>query len=324
MSFDPQLLRVFAAVARAGSVTAGAAALHRSQPAVSASLQRLEEAFGEPLLERGPRGVRLTPWGARLLPHAEALERLLAGVAELAREAAALASGTLRLAASTTIATYWLPPLLADFHARHPALRLAVRTRNSREAIAELTAGDVDVALVEGPAASWGHLAPAAVVATPVHRDELVVVVRPEHPFARRDRLAATDLDGVAWVGRERGSGSREVVERVLTDAGVRPDVRIELSEPEAMKRAVRAGWGAAFLSRIAVADEVAAGELVVVPCSHPGLQRDFTLLHPPDALVGRAARAFTAAALVWDEGRTRAAALGAAAGGGAVGSPDP
>ena len=317
MAIDPYLLRAFAAVVRAGSVTAGARALHRSQPAVSAAVRRLELAFGEPLLERGPRGVRLTPWGARLLPHAEALERLLAGVDELAREAAALAAGTLRLAASTTIATYWLPPLLADFHARHPALRLAVRTRNSREAIAELTTGEVDVALVEGPASSWGHLAPAAVAATPIHRDELVVVVRPEHPFAARQRLLAADLDGVPWVGRERGSGSREVVERVLADAGVRPDVRIELSEPEAMKRAVRAGWGAAFLSRIAVADEVAAGELVVVPCAHPGLKRDFTLLHPPDALAGRAARAFTAAALAWDE-------RGAAAAAPAVRSPQP
>jgi DNA-binding transcriptional LysR family regulator len=314
VALDPHLLRVFAAVARAGSVTAGAAALHRSQPAVSAALQRLEGAFGEPLLERGPRGVRPTPWGARLLPHAEALERLLAGVEELAREAAALSSGALRLAASTTIATYWLPPLLADFHALHPGLRLAVRTRNSREAIAELTAGEVDLALVEGPAASWGHLGPAAVVAAPIHRDELVVVVRPEHPFAGRARLLPADLDGVPWVGRERGSGSREVVERVLADAGVRPDVRIEMSEPEAMKRAVRAGWGAAFLSRIAVAEEVAAGELVVVPCAHAGLQRDFTLLHPPAALAGRAARAFIAAALAWDDRAAAGAGVGSGA----------
>lgn len=292
---DPHLLRTFLAVVRAGSVSGGARTLHRSQPSVSAALQRLEAGCGERLLERGARGVRLTPMGERLRPHAEALERVLAGVADLVRDVATLEVGVLRLAASTTIALYWLPAHLATYHAAHPHVRVVVRTRNSRDAVAELAAGDVDVALVEAPAEAWAGLAADLFVATPVHRDELVLVVPPTHPWAGRTRLEVVDLTDVACVGREPGSGTRDVLERVWTLAGVRPDVRVELSEPEAMKRAVGAGLGVAMLSRIAVADEVADGRLVAIPVDHPGLWRDFTLLHPPDELAGRAAAAFVA-----------------------------
>ncbi len=303
-AIDPLLLRTFLAVVRAGSITAAAVQLHRSQPAVTAALQRLEGAFGEPLFDRGARGVRLTHLGHRLRPHAEALEWVLSGVNELARETSSLGGGVLRIAASTTIALYWLPPLLGDFHRRHPALRVAVRTRNSREAMADLAAGDVDLALVEGPAGSWAHLPGELLQATPVHSDELVVIAPAGHPWARRAKLRPHDLHGVAFVGREAGSGTRDIVDRVLGEAGVVPDVRLELSEPEAMKLAVAAGMGVAVMSRIAVEEEVAAGRLAALPCDHDGLRRDFTLLHPPPELASQAARAFVADALGWDERR--------------------
>lgn len=301
-AIDPALLRTFLAVARAGSITAAAARLHRSQPAVTAALQRLESTFGEPLFERRARGVRLTHLGSRLRPHAEALERVLAGVAELARETGSLGGGALRIAASTTIALYWLPPLLGDFHRRHPGLRVAVRTRNSREAMADLAAGDVDLALVEGPGGSWAHLPSALLQAAAVHRDELVVVVPAEHPWARRRVLQPKELHGTPFVGRESGSGTREILDRVLAEVGAIPDVRLELSEPEAMKLAVAAGTGLAVMSRIAVEAEVAAGRLAAVSCAHEGLRRDFTLLHPPPELASQAARAFAEAALDWAE----------------------
>lgn len=303
-AIDPVLLRTFLAVARAGSITTAAVRLHRSQPAVTAALQRLEGAFGEPLFDRGARGVRLTHLGSRLRPHAEALERVLAGVNELANETSSLRGGALRIAASTTIALYWLPPLLGDFHRRHPGLRVAVRTRNSDEAMRSLAAGDVDLALVEGPDGSWAHLPSELLLATPVHRDELVVIAKAGHPLAERGPLRPEDLHGVAFVGREAGSGTREIVDRVLGEAGAKPDVRVELSEPEAMKLAVAAGMGVAMMSRIAVEEEVAAGRLVALPCDHRGLRRDFTLLHPPAELASQAARAFAAAAEDWDRRR--------------------
>jgi DNA-binding transcriptional LysR family regulator len=297
VAMDPALLRTFLAVARAGSVSAAAAGLHRSQPAVSAQVRKLEQAVGEPLFVRGARGVRLTELGERLQPHAEALERVLVGVAALVEEARALGVGRLGIAASTTIALYWLPARLVDYQRTHPGVRVRVMTRNSREAVAALAAGEVDVALVEGLSDAWGSLPPGVYHARAVHHDEIVVVVPPGHRLAGRDALDVADLDGIDVVWREVGSGTRDVVQGVLDEAGVRPRVRLELTEPEAMKRAVRSGIGAAFLSRIAVADEVAAGTLVAVPCAHPGLRRDFTLLAPGAERASRATRAFAAIA---------------------------
>lgn len=291
------LLRTFLTVARAGSISAAARGLHRSQPAVTTAVQRLEERFGEPLFERGSRGVRLTGLGQRLLPHAAALQRVLAGVEELAREAKRVEGGRLRIAASTTIALYWLPPRLVTFNAAHTSVRIVVHTRNSQEALVELTSGDADLALVEAPSSSWAQLPSDLLSATTVHHDELVVIVDPSHPLAHRVRLQPADLDRLPFVGRERGSGTRDVLEQALRDAHAVPDVRIELGEPEAIKRAVASGLGAAVLSRVAVEEEVHRGSLVALPVDHPGFTRHFTLLHPTRELSSRAAWAFRSVA---------------------------
>ncbi len=290
---EPHLLRVFLVVARGGSISEAARRLHRSQPAVTAAVKRLEAHFGEPLFGRGGKGVRLTDLGARLLPHAEALERVLDGVNQLAAEASGLEGARLRIAASTTIALYWLPTRLARFCSDNPSATLVVHTRNSREAVEELTAGEVDLALVEAPAASWAGLPSGLLVATPVHADELVLVVDPRHALACADHVVPEELDGLAFVGREAGSGTRAVLEQALATVGASPAVRLELGEPEAIKRAVRAGLGAAVLSRVAVAQEVERGELVALSIAHPGFRRQFTLLHPPEALASHACWTF-------------------------------
>lgn len=298
MAVDPVLLRTFLAVARAGSVSGAAAAVHRSQPAVSAQVRRLEDGLGDRLFRRHPRGVRLTPLGERLLPYAEALERVVVGVGELAADVRGLSTGALDVAASTTIALYWLPERIAAFGHAHPAVAMRVRTRNSREAVDALAAGDVDLALVEGTADAWATLPADVYVARPVFEDTIVVVAPPGHPLADRRRVDPADLDGLDAVGREAGSGTREVVDRALAAAGVRLRVRLEVTEPEAMKRAVRAGMGIALMSAVAVRAEAAAGTIAAIPCSVPGLGRAFTLLTPADALASRPARAFAATVL--------------------------
>jgi len=295
-SLEPQLLRTFLAVAASGSITRAAAALHRTQPAVTAAVKRLEEGFGEPLFTRSSRGVGLTQLGARLLPHAEALQRVMDGVQQLTREARGLQGARLRVAASTTIALYWLPPLLARFCADHPSTDLVVHTRNSRDATAELRGGEVDLALVEAPTSAWTGLPPHLIAATPVHDDRLVLVVRPDHPLARRAAVRSTDLAGLAFIGREVGSGTRDVIEEALRGSGIALSVRHELGEPEAIKLAVRSGLGVTILSEVAVRAEVERGELTAVPIAHPGFSRQFTLLHPPEGLASHAAWAFTLA----------------------------
>ena len=178
----------------------------------------------------------------------------------------------------------------ATMKERH--LRVAI-VRQNDQLMRELRGGEVDLALVEAPAAAWAGLPPGLVAATPVHDDSLVLVVGPDHPLARRAAVAATDLAGLPFVGREAGSGTRDVIEEALRAAGVTLEVRHELGEPEAIKLAVRSGLGVTILSSVAVRAEVERGELAAVPIDHPGFARRFTLLHPPEGLASHAAWAF-------------------------------
>ncbi|MEX2502904.1 MAG: LysR family transcriptional regulator [Trueperaceae bacterium] len=293
MPLDPNLLRSFLAVAREGSVTAGARVLHRSQPAVTAQIHALEQAVGAPLFVRGPRGVRLTELGLRLRPRAEAVERVLASIDALADDDRALRDARLAIAASTTIAHYWLPQRLGAFHARWPGVRSRVRSVNTHDAVEALAGGRVDLALVEGTQESWQRLSPDVHRAVALQDDEIVAIIAPRHPLAQRKRLRGEDLHGVDLVWRERGSGTRDVVQAWLDRVGARPRVRLELDEPEALKRAVRAGIGLGFLSRSAVHDELARGELRAVPLGAGGVRRAFTLLAPGPEFASHAARAF-------------------------------
>ncbi|MFC6664735.1 LysR family transcriptional regulator [Deinococcus radiopugnans] len=150
MALHPEQLLTFAAVARSGSLTAAARERHLSQPSVSSQLKLLASSVGEPLLIRHRLGMRLTPAGEALLPHAQALGRALEGARLFAAELQGLQRGTLRVVASNTLAAHVLPRALAAFHARHPAVTLNIQTANTHGAVRALLAGETDLALIEG------------------------------------------------------------------------------------------------------------------------------------------------------------------------------
>jgi DNA-binding transcriptional LysR family regulator len=290
MAIDAEQLMTFAVVAKHGSLSAAAQERHRSQPAVSAQLKRLSEEVGEPLYRRHRHGVELTGTGEMLLPYAEALVRALEGARSWSRGMRTGLRGSLRVAASMTAAVYLLPRVLADFHRLHPGLELRLLTRNSLDALALLHRAEADLALVEGPVPAT----PADLEARTLFQDEIVLVVRPEHPLAGGTEVAAADLPGLATVQREEGSGTREVVELALAEMSLpAPGVRVALEATgiEAVKEAVLNGFGAGFISRLAVQREVEAGVLVALPVAAPGFRRNMTLLHPSYDLCSQATR---------------------------------
>ena len=131
MSFDLHRLRIFVAVARAGSFTRAAAQLHMAQPTVSQQIGALEDAVGAPLIERGPRRLRLTPAGEALLPYATRLALLADEALQATRTAAGVAAHTLRLGVGQTLATYLLPELLRRYRERAPHSHTRIVTGNS-------------------------------------------------------------------------------------------------------------------------------------------------------------------------------------------------
>lgn len=290
MAIEAEQLMTFAAVAKHGSLTAAALERHRSQPAISAQLKRLTSAVGEPLYRRGRRGVELTEAGEALLPYAQALMRALEGARAWNRGMLSGRSGAIRVAASMTAAVYLLPRSLAEFHRLNPALELRLLTRNSLEALALLSRAEADLALVEGPVPP----VPPDLQARTLFRDEIVLAVRTDHPLAGRENVRPDDLAGLAIVQREAGSGTREVVELALEALGLGEGavrVALEATGIEAVKEAVLQGFGAGFISRLAVEREEASGVLHAISVAAPGFTRAMTLLHPRPELCTLATR---------------------------------
>lgn len=282
MSLNLHHLRVFAAVAGERGFTRAAVVLRLSQPAVSKAVQDLERQVGVPLLERAGRASRLTAAGEMLATRARELFAVEASAEEELRALRGLESGTLRVGASTTIATYLLPPILARFRDAHPGVAVRVVSANTRAIARRLLERRLDVALVEGPVTH------PRIEAVAWRDDELVLIAHPNHPLASRRHVDVTDLATERLIVREAGSGTREVAERALAEHGVTISNALQLGSTEGVKQAVAAGLGVAIVSKAAAADQIALGRIVVVRLRGVVLQRTLTELH----LVGRTASA--------------------------------
>ena len=252
-------LRLFAAVVDHGGFTKAAESLHLSQPAISKSLNELERRLGLTLLDRGGRSIRLTDAGQTLYARA----RELFGVERIAeqelREIRGLKRGVLRIGASTTIATYMLPPYLGRFHLRHPGIRIRATSANTRTVLRMLLESRVDVALVEGPVSH------PQVEIQPWREDELVVISHPGHRLLSQSGVDVAMLVREQFIVREPGSGTRDVIARALALHGARLAKTMRVGGTEAIKQAVAAGLGLAIVSRAAAADQLALGKIAVL-----------------------------------------------------------
>jgi DNA-binding transcriptional LysR family regulator len=264
-------------VARLGSVGAAARAHGITQPAASARLSSLERRVGVALLERSPRGSRLTAQGALVADWArtavDAAAALDAGITSLRRRT----DGRLPVAASLTVAEYLLPHWLVALHQMDPGTAVALSTGNSDDVAAAVLSSEAELGFIEGPDV------PEGLRARTVARDTLTVIVAPGHPWARRrSGIEPRELAAMPLVSRERGSGTRRYLEEALTrQTGISlAQPLLELSSTTAIKAAVAEGVAPAVLSSLAVAGEIAAGALRQVPVTGLLLARELRLVH--------------------------------------------
>jgi DNA-binding transcriptional LysR family regulator len=288
MPLNLQLLRMFAAVVRTGSFSRAADALHTSQPAISKGVRDFELQIGCRLLDRTPKGVRPTREGQALMRHAEILFATERKAEEEMRSLRSLTEGSLRIGASTTIASYMISEYLGIFHGAHPNIDLNVTSANTRE-IADLMIGhDIDIGLVEGPVKDEN------LTAEPWQTDAMELIAGSHHPLA----TARTPIDGSALASetlivREPGSGSREVVLTALADHGIEPRRMLEIGSTEAIKQAVAVGLGVSIVSTAAVGDQVAQGRLKIVAMRGLNIKRQLWQLKIPGRLDAPAAIVF-------------------------------
>ncbi|GIH99292.1 LysR family transcriptional regulator [Planobispora takensis] len=267
---DLDSLQLLVDVDRLGSLGQAARAAGLAQPSASKRIALLERRLGLTLLERTPRGSTLTAQGAMVAAWAT---QVLAAAEELVRGAQAVRharAAHLHIAASMTVAEYLLPRWLGELQHREPQVQVGLDVQNSAEVV-RLVGGEiggVELGFVEGPSVPQG-LASRVVAA-----DRLVVVVAPEHPWARRRTpLLEAELAATPLVVRERGSGTRETLDRALAGHAVAAP-RLELGSNAAVKGAAREGAAPAVLSGYAVEAELAAGRLAEVPTRGIDLQR--------------------------------------------------
>ncbi|HET8655750.1 MAG TPA: LysR family transcriptional regulator [Longimicrobiaceae bacterium] len=282
-------VRLFAAVVEAGGFSRAARTLHVSQPAISKAVRTLEARVGLPLLERSPRGLRLTEAGEVLYEHARSIFALERSAEEDLAARAGLQRGRLNIGASTTVATYVLPDLLAGLARAHPGVEVRVESANTGEIERRLLGYEVELALVEGPVSD------ARIEVKPWRGDEMVVIAAAGHPLSGRSELSADDLAADTFLMREAGSGTRETGEAAMKAAGLVPRRTLEVGGTEAIKQAVAAGLGVSLVSRAAIGDQLALGKLAILPVAELTTKRTFDRIRLRDRRPTPAVLAFDA-----------------------------
>ncbi|MGA7616163.1 MAG: LysR family transcriptional regulator [Thermoanaerobaculia bacterium] len=241
-------LRIFVEVAERQHMTKAAAALHITQSTASAAIAALESQHEVRLFHRVGRRIELTEAGHKLQEEAKAILGRVANAELVLAELGALKRGTLRLVASQTIASYWLPHHLADFRRQYPGIAIDLVIGNTGQAIRAISDGSAELGFAEGaiPDVSISHW--------PVGHDQLVLTGSSEYsPMT----LTKEELARARWVMREPGSGTRSTFEEMLRARGVDPaalDVALTLPSNESVLSAVEAGAGVAVLSALVVA----------------------------------------------------------------------
>lgn len=281
-------LKVFRVAAEELSFTRAAEKLFLTQPAVTMQVKHLEEELRLRLFDRTGQRLALTPAGRILYDYAVRIAELCAEAEQALATVRGETVGRLALAASTTIAQYLLPALAGAFLAEHPGVDLDIMSANTAGAVAALVEGRVRLALIEGPAGRTD------VKTEPFLEDRLPLIAPPGHEWAEAGVIEAKALAQGAMILRERGSGTRDVVERALRRAGLgikKLRVVMELDSTEAVKSAVRAGLGVGFVSEWALSRELALGMLREVRVANLDIRRDFLFVYArgpePDGIEG-------------------------------------
>lgn len=253
-------LRHFLLVAELGTFTRAATRAHLTQPALTASIQRLEAKMGGTLFHRGRRGATLSAAGEALLPFARSAVGAVAAGRRAVEEIEGLAAGEVRMAAGATACTYLLPEPLALYRRAHPNIRYGLRETTTDEALDALHAGEIDIAVVSG------------VEGEPWFVDELVLVGAPDAAWPRDPQAIAR----APFIAFRRGSTSRALLDQAFPQA----DIVMELGSIATVKGNVRAGIGLALVSRHAVVRDLAEGSLVQIPTSVTPVERPLELVH--------------------------------------------
>jgi molybdate transport repressor ModE-like protein len=251
-------LRALAAVHEMGSVTAAAKRLNLTQPAVTLQLRNLEALAGLPLVQRTGEGMRLTDAGREVMALTERIEAALIGCEQTLDMIAGRSGGRVSIGAVST-AKYFVPFVIAAFSKRHPKIDVILEVGNREDIRQALRGYDLDLAIMGQPPLD------VAVEKRLLGEHPHAIVAAADHWLVKDAGLAVVDLTYETFITRERGSGTRMLMEQFFQASDLQPKIGMEMDSNETIKQAVIAGLGVAFISLHTVASELQDGRLVVL-----------------------------------------------------------
>ncbi|MCU0518678.1 MAG: LysR family transcriptional regulator [Oscillatoria sp. Prado101] len=294
LPFTLDQLRILKAIAAEGSFKRAADSLYVSQPAVSLQVQNLERQLDVPLFYRGGRRAQLTEAGHLLLSYGEKILSLCQETCRAIEDLQNLQGGTLIVGASQTTGTYLLPRMIGMFRQRYPDVAVQLHVHSTRRTAWSVANGQIDLAIVGGevPAELQESLKIVAYA-----EDELALILPVFHPLAQIEIIEKDDLYQLEFITLDSQSTIRKVIDQVLTRCGIetrRLRIEMELNSIEAIKNAVQAGLGAAFVSVSAIEKELQMGILHRSKIDEVVVKRMLWVIYNPNRYRSKAAEAFS------------------------------
>ncbi|MCX5861323.1 MAG: selenium metabolism-associated LysR family transcriptional regulator [Deltaproteobacteria bacterium] len=257
---DIRRLEVFCKVFELKSFTKAAEALSLSQPTVSDHVRGLEQALGERLIDRFGREILPTPAGQAFYKYALSIVNMLEESMQTLGQFRGRLAGRLVLGASTIPGTYILPRFIGTFKSQHSAIKITIRISDSAEIVDEVLESSLESGLV-----GWKSN-DRRLLLEELCSDELVLAVHPDHQWAGKRKIHLEDLVGEPFILRERGSGTRMVMSRIMEEHGLdvqRLEVVAEMGSTEAVRQGIKSRIGISILSKQAVGEDFLLGTLV-------------------------------------------------------------
>ncbi len=279
-------LETFLTVVAERSFSRAAVRLHRTQPAVSQVIRKLEDEFGEPLFERASRDGTLTAAGEVLREYAERLLSLRNEAASALEEVRSLERGRLTLAANEYTCLYLLP-VLDEFRRQCPQISIMVQRSLASRIPDEVLRRTAEIGIVSF------HPRDEQLESIAVYADDLVFVVHPKHVLAREEKVRIRDLGAENFIAHNVASPRRKLVEESFAKHKTPLNIGVELPSLEAIKRFVASGNGVALVPALAVQTEIARGELVSVAVPELDCSRQLWLVYRKQGSLSYAALAF-------------------------------
>jgi DNA-binding transcriptional LysR family regulator len=279
-------LKVFYTVAKRLSFTKSADELFISQPAITKHIHELEDEYKAKLFERNGNRISLTKAGNLLFAFAENVFERYDNVAFEINALDKRKEGMLRLGASTTVSQYIVAPLLAKFRNKFKDVQLSLITGNTTYIEKALLDKDIEIGIIEG------HSKNTEISYHPYLKDELVLVCSSQHPLINRNELSLDELKDIRFVQREHGSGTLDVIDHALKEAGLNAaelQVEIRLGSTESIKSYLMNAPCMAFISIHAITDQLKSGELKVIDVDGLSIERTFYIITLQGKITGLA-----------------------------------